>query len=244
MVDPTNPFTLTNSVAFAGVKLPEKVIAVGYTKLKNFKACPKRHFHYDIAKDVKQEEQESLTYGNEVHKSLQMRISKNIPLPPLLQQYEPWVEKFTKGANEPGTKILTEQQFAIDTELKPISWFDKKVFWRSIADAIKMVGPIAVNWDWKTGKPKEEPMQLVTAAACIMAWFPDIQIIRNEFVWLEHGFATRVDVRRDQLPTIWASVMPEIKMYQEAVRTMTFPPKKNGLCKNYCDVVSCPHQGK
>lgn len=238
-----SPFKLTNEVAFAGIKLPPKVIAVSYSKLKNFKSCPKRHFHYDIAKDVKEEKSEQLAYGDDVHGAMHVRIAKNTPLPPMLQHFEPWVTKFMSGADQPGTQFLVEQKFAVKADFTPCGYFDKGVLWRSIADAIKIRGPIAVNWDWKTGKPKEEPMQIITAAACLMAHYPELKLVRNEFIWLEHGFTSRVDLKREDLPKVWANVMPAIQEYQEAHRTMTFPPIKNGLCKNYCSVVSCPHYG-
>ena len=41
-----------------------KPFAWSYSRLKNFEVCPKRHFHVDIAKDFREEEGESLVWGN------------------------------------------------------------------------------------------------------------------------------------------------------------------------------------
>ena len=203
-------------------------VPISYSKIKNFRSCPKRHFHYDIAKDM------------------QNRIAKNIPLPAQFADYEPIVLRFLKGADKPGAQILVEQKFAIDSNFQPCKFFDNKVvMYRAIADAIKIIGPVALNNDWKTGKVKDDPLQILTAAACIFAFHPQVQIIRNEYVWLEANpiQITTVDLRREQLPQLWGDIMPEFETYREAIRTGTFPPKKNGLCRSYCNVMSCQFHG-
>lgn len=221
-------------------------VPISYSKIKNFRSCPKRHFHYDIAKDIIEERSEQLDYGDAVHLAMQNRIDKNIPLPAQFADYEPIVLRFLKGADIPGVKILVEQKFAIDHNFQPCKFFDNKVvMYRAIADAVKIVGPIALNNDWKTGKVKDDPLQILTAAACIFAFHPEVQVIRNEYVWLEANpiQITTVDLRRDQLPQLWADIMPEFELYREAIRTATFPAKKNGLCRAYCKVESCQFHG-
>lgn len=240
----------TTTVTFEGKTIKSPEVALSYTKLKSFKACPKRHFHYDVVKDVAQEADGKLEYGLDVHKAMAKRIEDGTPLPAQLADYEKWVQLFIKGQGQPGVRILVEQQYAIDREFKPVHWFKGRVWWRSIADAVKIVGPLAVNWDWKTGKPpsmrgqKDDPLQILTAAACIFHHYPEVQAIRNEFIWLEHDARTRAEnLTRKQLPELWASVMPMAEEYQEAHRTRTFPPKKNGLCRQYCGVTSCEYHG-
>lgn len=221
-------------------------VPISYSKIKNFRSCPKRHFHYDIAKDILEERSEQLDYGDAVHLAMQNRIAKNIPLPAQFADYEPIVLRFLKGADKPGAQILVEQKFAIDSNFQPCKFFDNKVvMYRAIADAIKIIGPVALNNDWKTGKVKDDPLQILTAAACIFAFHPQVQIIRNEYVWLEANpiQITTVDLRREQLPQLWGDIMPEFETYREAIRTGTFPPKKNGLCRSYCNVMSCQFHG-
>jgi hypothetical protein len=237
----------TSTVTFGGNDAQQKAnVPISYSKIKNFRSCPKRHFHYDIAKDVKEERSEALDYGDAVHLAMQNRISKGTPLPAQFADYEPIVKRFLVGADKPGARVFVEQKYAIDKNFQPCSFFNNKiVFYRAIADALKIIGPVALNNDWKTGKVKDDPLQILTAAACIFAHYPEVQIIRNEYVWLESVpiKITTVDLRRDQLPQLWADVMPEFEMYAEAVRTGTFPPKKNGLCGSYCNITSCQFHG-
>src|SRR6185312_4384686 len=82
--------------------------AWSYSKLKNYETCPKRHFHYDISKDVKEPQSEELKDGFYVHEMLAKRVMNNEPLPERLQKYEPWAVKILTGEG----KILVEQKLA------------------------------------------------------------------------------------------------------------------------------------
>jgi hypothetical protein len=244
------------STAPIGPVPKEPPFSWSYSKLKNFRICPKRHFHYDIAKDVKQEKDEKLQYGDDVHAALHKRISKNVPLPHAIMEFEPLVMEFLKGTPDPSITILTEQKFAIDAGLQPLlkldgtcDYFSKRVWFRAIADAVKIkqLNPeqsVAVNWDWKTGKVKEDPLQILTAACCLFAFYPTLQVVRNEFIWLEYGQRSRCDLRRENMAQVWASVMPEVEQMKEAQKQSYFPPKPGFLCESYCEVKTCPHYGE
>jgi hypothetical protein len=43
---------------------------------------------------------------------------------------------------------------------------------------------------------------------------------------------------------LWNRLLPEVKKMEQAYVTLDYPPKPNGLCRNYCPVKSCPHHGK
>lgn|GEM_PF-1017442 len=227
----------------------EPPFAWSYSKLKNYRLCPKRHFHYDIAKDVHQEKDEGLQYGDDVHKALHLRLSKGTALPVALHHFEPIVQEFLKGTPDPSITILTEQKFAIAKDFTPCGFFrDNRVWFRAIADAVKLKtlpdgSMVGVNWDWKTGKVKEDPLQILTAACCLFAAYPTLKAVRNEFIWLEYAQRSRVDLTRERMAEVWASVMPEVEQMREATRNAYFPPKPGFLCKNYCGVTSCPHMG-
>ena len=55
-----------------------KPFSWSWSKLKNFRTCPKRHYHVDIAKDFKEDDSEDLLWGNEVHEALAKRIGKGM----------------------------------------------------------------------------------------------------------------------------------------------------------------------
>jgi hypothetical protein len=220
-----------------------KAFAWSYSKLKNYETCPKRSWHLDHAKDIREEESEQLAYGNTLHKVLAEAIAGKAPLPPHFAKLKPWVEKVTAAGNGPAPKILVEQQLAIRADFGPTEWFGNDAWYRGIADVIKIVGPVAAVLDWKTGKIIEDGVQLALMAACVFAHHPSIQKIRTEFVWLKEDAVTRADFSRDDMPKVWAGVLPRVQSLENALKTATFPPKPSFLCRKWCPVEHCPHHG-
>lgn len=224
---------------FAGGKLV-KPFAWSYSKLKNFETCPKRHWHIDIQRDVKEEESEHLTWGNYAHKALAERLSKNTPLPNDLTKFEKWAERIL---STPGD-IMVEQKLAIDKSFGQCSWFGPQAWYRAIGDVIKVNGPVALVGDWKTGKILEDSVQLALAAACVFAHYPEVMAVRSEFIWLKHDASTRETFKREEMATFWRGLWPRIETLKQAHEKQEYPPKPNGLCKRWCPVVKCPHYGE
>lgn len=234
-------------VAVITTRRGPKPFAWSYSKLKNHESCPKRHYHIDIAKDVREEESEQLQWGNEAHKLLANRLSKNTPLPAGLLKYESWCERITGpiGAKlPPGVKLLVEQKLAITEKFGPCSFFDDGAWYRCIGDAIKIAGDVAFGGDWKTGKIVEDSVQLALMAQCIFAHYPEVQKVRTEFIWLKHDASSRADFSRADMPELWRSLWPRVEALKHAHDTMTYPAKKGRLCEKWCPVQVCPHHGE
>lgn len=218
----------------------KKAFAWSYSKLKNFESCPKRHFHIDVQKDVKEEESEQLQWGNEVHKALADRLAKKTPLPVPMKAYEPWIARIEKTPGE----ILVEQKLAITADFAPCTFFDNKAWYRAVGDVIKVTGPVALIADWKTGKIIEDSMQLALSAACVFAHYPSIQKVRSEFIWLKDDASSRADFGRDDMPRMWKGLWPRIEALKHAHETGEYPAKPGYLCRNWCPVVKCKHHGE
>ena len=73
---------------------------------------------------------------------------------------------------------------------------------------------------------------------------PEVQAVKNEFIWLEYNQKSTVVIKRTDLPEMWASLMPEVTAFEQASVNQQFPPKKNGLCREWCPVTSCEFNGK
>lgn len=219
----------------------QKQWAWSYSKLKNYETCPKRHWHCDIAKDVKDEESEHITYGNMVHKALADAIAGKAELPQPYKHWQPWVDRITSDGK--GT-ILVEQQLAITKDLTATEWFGRDAWYRGIADVIKIVGPVAVVLDWKTGKISEDGVQLALMAQCVFAHHPIVQKIRTEFVWLKEDATTRADFTREDMVGVWTGLLPRVALLEKASVEVSYPPKPGYLCKRYCPVEACPHHGR
>ncbi len=219
-----------------------KPFSWSYSKLRNFEACPKQHFHVDLQKDFHRDESDALLHGNLLHKAAAERISKNKPLPTGMEYLEEWIVPII-GGTEVNATILVEQKLAITKEFDRCEFFDKKAWYRGVADVIKIVGPVALAVDWKTGKIIEDSVQLGLMAACIFSHFPDVQRIRTEFAWLAHDASSRVDFKREGMAQFWRDLWPRIEALEHAHITTTYPAKQGGLCKRWCPVTSCGYHG-
>ncbi len=226
------------TIALTTTRNKPKSFSFSYSKLKNFETCPKRHYHYEIKKDVKEEAGEALLYGNTVHDLLAKRMEGE-PLPKHFEHLEKWAQRVLVG----GGTILAEQKLAITEDFGPCEWFAKNAWYRGIADVIKINGPVALAVDWKSGKIKEDGSQLALMAACVFAHHAEVQRIRTEFVWFAEDATTRADFSRDDMVGMWKGLLPRVTLLRNAYEKQDFPPKPGGLCRRYCQVVSCPHHG-
>lgn len=216
-----------------------KPFSWSWSKIKNYRTCPKRYFHVDVEKTAKEEESEILTWGNAVHDALHKYVAKNQPLPKGMEQFQTVVDKVK---NAKGT-VLVEQKFALTKDFEPCTFFDKAAWFRGIADALVVNGKVALAIDYKLGKIVEDSQQLALLAACVFAHHPEVEMVRTEYWWLKDEATSRAHFEKKNLPEIWGNIMPEVKLLQQAHETMTFPPKPGGLCRRYCPVRQCPHNG-
>jgi hypothetical protein len=223
------------------VRNKPKAFAWSYSKLKNYETCPKRHWHVDVARDIKEEEGEALLWGNAVHKALAERVEKGTSLPNTMADYEKWAVRITSGGN---AKILVEQKLAINKDLGKESWFSDNAWYRGIGDVIKIMGPVALICDYKTGKILEDGSQLALMAACVFAHHPEVQKVRSEFIWLKEDATTRADFSREDMVKVWRGLWPRIEALEHAHNTLTYPAKPGPLCKRWCPVAVCPHHGE
>lgn len=218
-----------------------KAFSFSYSKLKNFEVCPKRHLHVDILKDFKEDEGEALLYGNQLHDAMHKRLGdKRVPLPKPFEHLEPWAVKVIGDGRG---KLLVEQKLAIRQDMSACDWFDKQAWFRGIGDVIKIIGPVALILDWKTGRVLEDGSQLALMAQVVFSHYPEVMRVRSEFVWLKEDATTRADFTRDDMIGVWGGLLPRVQLMEEAAKTTTYPAKPGNLCRRWCPVTSCPHNG-
>lgn len=215
-----------------------------YSKLANFEDCPRRHFECDIERRYKEDDNnENLQWGNYVHDEL-AKACKGAPLPDELGPYQKWVDRVRRWAARPNGSVMVEQKMGYTDQFQPASWQAPAVWVRLKVDVAYVEGPVAVILDWKTGRIKEEPIQLGVTAQGIFSKYPDVQLVASEYVWLKEDATTPELFRRSDMKHLWSKVLPRVQAYREAIVAKNFPPKPGGLCKRYCPVASCPWHGR
>jgi len=210
-----------------------------YSALKNFETCPKRHYHYDVAKDIKDETFQQ-GEGHLAHKAFEEFVRKGKSLPLGLVQHQEMLEKLTKLPGE----TYAEQKLALTSDFKPSGYFDKRVWFRTVVDFCNVQNNNAIVIDWKTGRPSADMTQLQLLSATIFHYLSNVKRVKAALLFVNHNGAERAEFVRDDLPEIWNEILPRVKQLEKARRTEEYPPTPSGLCVKYCGVVSCPYHGR
>ena len=212
--------------------------AFSYSRLNNYEQCPKKFYAVSIGKTYKEEESEAMNYGKAVHKALELRVSQKTPLPLHLAHLEALVAPL---AASPGAK-RAEFQMAINDSMEPVGWFAKDVYCRAVADLVIDRGRRGALFDYKTGKKSADFTQLKLTGSLLFQHSPALETITCAFVWTKDKSVTKCTIRRDEMAGLWSDLAPRVNRFQEAFRSMDFPPRPGRHCR-YCPVKSCPNWG-
>jgi RecB family exonuclease len=218
----------------------QKAFSWSYSKLKNYRTCPKRYYLIDILKKYKEDfTGEALAWGDQVHKAFEKAVKDGTKFPKGMEQFEEAAARLraVKG------KIMVEQKLAIKKDLTPCDWFDKEAWFRGIADYLAVNGKVALAIDYKTGKILEDSEQLALLAECVFSHYPEVEAVRAEFWWLKDDAATPAVFYRNKRQETWRRVLPEVMILEKAHVETNFPATQSGLCRKHCIVTECPHNG-
>lgn len=217
-----------------------------WTRLKNWRACPKRHYHLEVAKDIKEPMTDALLWGDQFHKAMAARIDKGTPLPKTMQHYDQ-LPGAMHGHKVSGADVRTELKLAMTQSFQPSEWFDNHTWLRAVVDVLYLVPKKAraAAIDWKTGKKIEpEFEQLGLTASLIFAHHPEIETVHAAYQWAAHGKDTQKTYHRAEMVPFWNKLLPELKRWEKDAKDLTYPPRPSGLCKRHCPVESCPYHGR
>jgi hypothetical protein len=221
--------------------------AWSWSRLKNWRACPKRHYHIEIAKDIVEPQSEALVWGDRFHKAMAARVEYGTPLPEGMEKYD-YLPAMMHAHKKKGAIVNVELQLAMDRDFQPSGWRDWDRTWtRGIVDVLYLSPQkaSAAAIDWKTGqKIQPEFEQLGISAALIFANYPAINTVHTAYRWTAHNTETQATYERAEMVPFWNKLMPEIKKWEKDASEMTYPPRPSGLCKRYCPVTHCAYHGK
>lgn len=201
--------------------------------------CPRKAWHKHVAKDLPREEKSAAQdFGIKVHKSLELRVKEGTPLPPEMQRWE----KFALVpivAKQKGATILAEESLAIDATGNPTKFFGDNVWGRGRLDLALLMNTTAIIFDWKTGKPNEDALELETQALMLKCMYPNLQNVKGYYVWLKED-----RVGRPHDLSNFARTMNGVRVQMRDIESRDinteWPAKPNPLC-GWCPVTTCPH---
>lgn len=222
------------AVDFNKPKQKAIVMTQSPTSLQTFLTCPRQYYAKYVTKEVKFEQNEHATFGDLIHKSIEAYLKHGEPLPTIL---EPMAEILNKMTN---VLVGAETKLAVDKQGNPVEFFSKSAYQRCIVDAI--IGDpdnYIICIDWKTGKKRDAQTQHDFIKKCAKAKYPNATIA-TFFIYLFAGESDRQQYNGELLTELDNNMAAVHKAHAENI----FPMVKSGLCGKWCDVISCPNNGR
>ena len=233
-----------------------KPLPWSHSTLSGFMTCPHQYEQIKVLRNFQDKKNTASLWGDEVHtafeKYLQLgpdsRELATASLPPTMHQYLPYLESYLNRAEALGASLLPEQEYGLDVQLRPCAFLGPDVWCRGIVDVLTLAGDVAYVDDHKTGKNRKKDMQqLIIFALLTFYHHPHINTCHTSFRWLQHkadGSAYDAETfTRDQIPYLWNTLLPKLRLYKKAFDVGVFEPKASGLCKAHCAVDTCEYHG-
>lgn len=220
-----------------------KEFAYSYSRIAMFESCPKKYLHTMVLKDFPEPESSEMLWGKQVHKDMERAVIEGTYAPDF--SFATDAQRVLDVlAKYPDAKVHTEQQWALTRSMVKTGWFDRNVHLRVIVDLAYSVGPVGVAIDWKTGKEHENSPQLLLTAMTMFVHFPELKMVRTEFGWLKTHRRTGDTYHRETIMQQYQAFQPRVAKLERAHQEMNFPAERGGLCKKWCPVKSCEHNGR
>lgn len=218
-----------------------------YTKLTDFENCPMSFAEKNYYKRIKFTQTEQMLDGIRAHTALEVYAKEGRTSDELRVKHAlPLVD----AIRDKGGIILVEEQIAVDRQFKITEWFGKQAWGRGVIDLASIREERALILDWKTGKKKHDELQLKIFCLFLAFKYPQIQEFDAKFGWLREqnlkDMITGFDkpLRRVDLKEPLNNLIGRIKRMEDAWQSEIFQARTSGLCKNYCDVMGCGHNGR
>jgi len=214
-----------------------------FSKAKAFDTCPKQFYHEKILKEYPFEETEATRYGTEFHKACEDYIGKDTPLPKKFGFIEPTLEALN---NKRGVKVC-EKKLGLTEDLEPCDFFDRRVWFRGIADLIIVDILAGVAWviDYKTGRSSKyaDKGQLELMALSVFKHYPQVTKVKAGLLFVIAGSLIKETYEIDSESILWEKWLAKYAKMKIAFDKEVWNPRPSGLCKRHCPVMECPHNG-
>ena len=216
----------------------DSLVPISFSKLNTFETCPRQYEAKYVTKTVPYQQTPEAEWGDYVHKSLENYIRYNQPLPANVADYQ----RFADAILAMRGQAIAERAVAINPYLMETGYFDGDVWIRAKIDVTVLRDDSALILDYKTGRMKDDPKQLMFYALLAFIMYPQVQKVQTGFIWLKDRVVSEPKTftrdQYDQLLAMWRGKYDKLK---EAHDLGVFPPKPNGLCNGWCEVTSCEH---
>jgi hypothetical protein len=213
-----------------------------YSSLDLFNQCPHKYYRLKVKKDIKEPQSDHLIYGLEVHKVAEEYIRDGVPIPEKYKYIEPSLEKLKGYEGE----HLCEYRMGLTRNLEPCGFFDKKVWWRGIADLIILQGDKAKVVDYKTGKSSKyaDTKQLEILSLAVFKHFPQVKHVKGGLLFVVANEFVKDEFNVEKGSVYWERWLTGTARLEQAFQVNVWNPRPNFTCSKWCPVKDCTHNGK
>lgn len=215
-------------------------MAYSFSGIKDFEGCPRRYHAVKVLKLYPRQETEATIWGSKVHEAAEFYIRDGKPF-----EFEfPGQDVVRALAERPGVKHC-ELEMAVNDKLEPVEFADPTALIRGIADIVIVNGDKARVGDYKTGSDKyPDTGQLELMALLLFAREPNVQKSHGALFFLKHNTIVQKITKREDSQKLWSEWLGRIERIEQAHATGVWNAKPSGLCKKYCPVTTCEHNGQ
>lgn len=221
-----------------------KAGAWSFSRIKAFEQCPKQFYHEKVLKQYPFVETDAMRYGTEFHKACEDYIGEGTPIDPRFAFIKPTLDKLNA---KQGTKVV-EQKLGLTADLEPCGFFDKDVWFRGIVDLAIIDEEENLAWivDYKTGKNSKyaDKGQLELMALTIFAHYPAVKKVNAGLLFVIAKDFVKAKYSVDDKQKLWGKWLGEYAKMEKAFEVDVWNPRPSGLCRQYCQVLECPHNGR
>lgn len=212
-----------------------------HSAMKQFNNCPRQYNEMRIKKAWPREETEQTLYGTQLHKAMEFAVRDETPLPPQFDFMQPTLDALLA---RPGDKYA-ELELAVTNKLEPCEFKSPDAWMRGIVDLAIISGDMAWIIDYKTGNNKyPDKDQLTLMALLLFAHYPQVKLVKSALLFVLKEDMVKHETRRDAANRIWGIFREDVAKIEKCHDTNVWHPKSSGLCKKYCGVLSCEHNGR
>ena len=215
-----------------------------FSKIKAFQQCPKQFYHEKVLNQYPFKETEATLYGTAFHEAAETYIRDGGELAPRFS--------YAKGAldalNAKEGAKLCEIKMGLTEDLEACSFWSRNVWFRGIADLLILNNDKKLAWviDYKTGKAAKyaDKGQLELMALATFKHYPEVETVRAGLLFVVSNDLIKDNYTIEQEETMWTKWLSKYSDMETAFENDTWNPNPSGLCKAWCPVLECPHNGR
>jgi len=215
-----------------------------FSKIKAFQQCPKQFYHEKVIKQYPFKMTEAIRYGDQFHKAAEKYIRDGEELPKRFLYAKDSLDALKRKRGDK----LCEYRMGLTEDLEPCGFYEDNVWWRGIADLIILNQDqgLAYVVDYKTGKSSRyaDKGQLELMAMATFKHFPNVGTVRAGLLFVVCEDLIRNTYEQYEADTLWDKWMDNFQTMETAYKVDVWNPKPSGLCRQWCQVMECPHNGR